>query len=322
MDAAREQRMLAKLPQKEGSELKKEEIQFIMRVEKALSKNFLFAVNRKQAGSTQFVRLHYNIRGDKNSAISSAPCKYIRCQDCGDLLYHEGSQLSKHVKSHERQGTKRKADTPIEEFIPSPLTPEEKNAVTNVLARYAIKGGVSFRSLTMPAFTEAAIALMNIGAKRKKQVNETQLKFEEGTNNSTLLRALGKSCRIALEHKLNEGFITEAHKIASFLDPRMRHMGHFSDDDREQLYNVVRSRIAVFPLTQRAPAQLSQRMEDSDSDDEGILMRRVDTPRNADEVTSYVEDHFNETASAVFTKLGNFGQKIQKVSPQVVLYSV
>lgn len=43
-------------------------------------------------------------------------------------------------------------------------------------------------------------------------------------------------------------------------------------------------------------------MDDSDSDDE-LLMRRVDQPRISDEVTAYVEDHFNETASTVFDLL-------------------
>lgn len=47
--------------------------------------------------------------------------------------------------------------------------------MANVLARYAIQGGVSFRSLSQPAFTQAAIALMNFGAKRKKQVDASQL---------------------------------------------------------------------------------------------------------------------------------------------------
>lgn len=142
-------------------------------------------------------------------------------------------------------------------------------------------------------------------------------KFEEDPDNSPLLRALGKSCRIVLEHKLGEGFITEVHKIAAFLDPRMRHMGHLSDEGREevhvskttfsylsvQLYNLVRNRIAGFGLTQREPEQLSQRADDSDSDDDGFKMRRVDDPRREDEVTSYVSDHFNETASAVFHPL-------------------
>lgn len=106
VDSEREERLLAKLPVNEGSELKKDQIEckttchaglercvsVIMRTERALSRNFLFAVNR--GGKGNFVRLHYNVRGDKASALQSAPCKFVRCQDCGDLLYFEGGQLA------------------------------------------------------------------------------------------------------------------------------------------------------------------------------------------------------------------------------------
>ncbi|KAH7709051.1 hypothetical protein AAVH_23680 [Aphelenchoides avenae] len=145
----------------------------IMSIERALSRNFLFAVNR--AGKGNFVRLHYNVRGDKNSAVQSAACKFVRCRDCGDLLYFEGGSLARHADAHERKQTKRKPEAPIEPHLSSPLTAEEKSAVTNVLARYAIQGGVSFRSLAKPAFAQAAISLMNIGAKRKKEVVEPTL---------------------------------------------------------------------------------------------------------------------------------------------------
>lgn len=70
-----------------------------------------------------------------------------------------------------------------------------------------------------------------------------------------------------------------------------------------QLYDLIRNRIAGFGLTQRVPEQHSQRMDDSDSDDDGFMMRRADAPRPEDEVTSYVADHFNETSSAVFHPL-------------------
>lgn len=64
----------------------------VIRIEGKLDRNFLFAVNKK--GSTQFVKLHYNLRGDKAAALASASCKFVRCTDCGDLLYFEGSHLS------------------------------------------------------------------------------------------------------------------------------------------------------------------------------------------------------------------------------------
>lgn len=58
--------------------------------------------------------------------------------------------------------------------------------MTNVLARYAIQGGVSFRSLAKPAFAQAAISLMNIGAKRKKEVVEPTL-----VDRTTIARRVG-----------------------------------------------------------------------------------------------------------------------------------
>lgn len=65
----------------------------------------------------------------------------------------------------------------------------------------------------------------------------------------------------------------------------------------------MRTKIAAFPLTQRAPEQpLRHVVDDSDSDDD-VIIRRADVPRNIDEVTNYIEDHFNETASPVFDPL-------------------
>lgn len=64
----------------------------IIRIENELGRNFLFAVNR--SGSSRFCRLYYNVRGDQESAKATAACKYIRCSDCNELLYFEGSHLS------------------------------------------------------------------------------------------------------------------------------------------------------------------------------------------------------------------------------------
>lgn len=83
-------------------------------------------------------------------------------------------KFRRHEASHKRleNDRKRPADVPITDFMPHPLSASEKSAITNVLACYAIDGNVSFRSVTQPAFTRAAIALINIGAKRRKPVEE------------------------------------------------------------------------------------------------------------------------------------------------------
>ncbi|KAH7718630.1 hypothetical protein AAVH_13946 [Aphelenchoides avenae] len=90
----RKRALVAKLPDKEGPQLKKEEIQLIIRTEKLVGRNFLFAVSRAGSSSSRHHRLHYNVRGDQASAKAAAPCKYIRCSDCAELLYFDGSHLS------------------------------------------------------------------------------------------------------------------------------------------------------------------------------------------------------------------------------------
>ncbi|KAH7694664.1 HAT dimerization [Aphelenchoides avenae] len=141
-------------------------------------------------------------------------------------------------------------------------------------------------------------------------------KFANNQEKSPLLQALGKSCQIAIQHKLDNGFITDTHRIAAFLDPRMRHMSHLSDEQRTELHELVRSKITAFPLTQRAPEQpLRHFVDDSDSDDE-VIIRRADVPRNIDEVTNYIEDHFSETASPVFDPL-NFWHTYEERYPKL-----
>lgn len=61
------------------------------------------------------------------------------------------------------------------EFIAHPLTAPEKSDITDILARYAIEGNVSFRHLEQPSFVRAAISLVNLGAKRKRPVADTTL---------------------------------------------------------------------------------------------------------------------------------------------------
>ncbi|KAH7691232.1 hypothetical protein AAVH_40255 [Aphelenchoides avenae] len=187
LDEGRKRALIAKLPDKEGSQLKKDEIQLIIRTEKLVGRNFLFAVSRTGSSSSRYLRLYYNVRGDQESAKATAPCKYIRCSDCAELLYFEGSHLSRHEALHKRVGNDRKrpATPQITDFIPHPLSVAEKSAVADVLASYAIEGNVSFRSITQPAFNRAAIALINIGAKRRKPVEE---KPDQLVNRMTVAR--------------------------------------------------------------------------------------------------------------------------------------
>lgn len=71
---------------------------------------------------------------------------------------------------------------------------------------------------------DAALRLLN---KAKKIANNEE--------KSLLLQALGKSCQIVLQHKLDNGFITDTHRIGAFLDPRMRHMSHLSEEERTEV---------------------------------------------------------------------------------------
>lgn len=70
---------------------------------------------------------------------------------------------------------KRRASVPITEFIAHPLSDKEKSDITDILARYVIEGNVSFRHLEQPSFVRAAISLLNLGARRKKPAEDTNL---------------------------------------------------------------------------------------------------------------------------------------------------
>lgn len=58
-------------------------------------------------------------------------------------------------------------------------------------------------------------------------------KYAGNGDRSLLLQALGKSCQIVIEHKLEKGFITDAHRIAALLDPRMRR--HLNQVEKDQV---------------------------------------------------------------------------------------
>lgn len=60
-------------------------------------------------------------------------------------------------------------------------------------------------------------------------------KISKSQERPPFIKALAKSCLVVIKHKLNDGFISDVHKMATFLDPRMRHMSHMTAQQKEEV---------------------------------------------------------------------------------------
>lgn len=62
----------------------------------------------------------------------------------------------------------------------------------------------------------------------------------DGTNNESnaaLVRAVSRSAMLVIDRKLNDGLITDGHKIATHLNPKTRHLRHLTDAEKRQVSN-------------------------------------------------------------------------------------
>jgi hypothetical protein len=76
-----------------------------------------------------------------------------------------------------------------------------------------------------------------------KDVLKIRKEMMDGTNNESntaLVRAASRSALLVLDKKLNKGLITDAHKIATFLNPKTRHLRHLSDTEKREVFGLLR----------------------------------------------------------------------------------
>lgn len=67
---------------------------------------------------------------------------------------------------------------------------------------------------------------------------------------SEMKRALAKSVLLASDRKLEEGLITDAHRVATFLNPRLRHLRHLTEEEKKKV--IKKPMCVAWPLNSGA----------------------------------------------------------------------
>ncbi|KAH7717466.1 Protein C09E7.4 [Aphelenchoides avenae] len=114
---------------------------------------------------------------------------------------------------------------------------------------------------------------------------------------SEMKRALAKSVLLASDRKLEEGLITDAHRVATFLNPRLRHLRHLTEEEKKKVHDKVRNEMHRWgpPAT-----QLNDSNVDFQSSAADTLEEIPDKRPEADELDTYVNGYFAETTSNSF----------------------
>lgn len=116
--------------------------------------------------------------------------------------------------------------------------------------------------------------------------------------------AIAKSALQAIERKVENGFITKAHKIATVLNPASRHLNGISNAEKEAVYGLIRAQIQP---------------SSSQGAEERNLISMECSDETADELTNYLTSSFTGITEKNFD-LMNFWLKHKKFYPG--LYSL
>ncbi len=118
--------------------------------------------------------------------------------------------------------------------------------------------------------------------------------------------ALAKSALNSIERKLDKGFITNAHKIGTVLNPASRHLRGIPSFEKEGIYNLIRARIQ--PTT-------------SQTQQERNLLSMEASDESTDELSNYMHSKFSGITESDFDLL-NFWQTHKLQYPQMYVLAL